>query len=195
MPSRQTGVLFMISAFGLNLTPGPAILFILSCCLGQGQGCGRRFGIWACHRIGDPGGRGGIRPQRCSLIRRVVGERLLAWLVGRPLQPQAPSVLPLVSAAIRRSGEQPARAVVADPRLVVSGHRGTDQLGHRPCRRIACRTDWAAPVLGPYSAILLSHAADWARCPAGVERAPLTGNPTFFRGGAARAAFSGTDQL
>ena len=35
MPSLQTVVLFMASALALNLTPGPAILFILSRCLGQ----------------------------------------------------------------------------------------------------------------------------------------------------------------
>lgn len=33
MPSLQTVVLFMASALALNLTPGPAILFILSRCL------------------------------------------------------------------------------------------------------------------------------------------------------------------
>jgi len=37
MPSWQTIALFMISALALNLTPGPAILFILSRCLGQGR--------------------------------------------------------------------------------------------------------------------------------------------------------------
>jgi threonine/homoserine/homoserine lactone efflux protein len=37
MPSLQTVVLFMASALALNLTPGPAILFILSRCLGQGR--------------------------------------------------------------------------------------------------------------------------------------------------------------
>ena len=37
MPSWQTVALFMISALALNLTPGPAILFILSRCLGQGR--------------------------------------------------------------------------------------------------------------------------------------------------------------
>ena len=37
MPNWQTIALFMISALALNLTPGPAILFILSRCLGQGR--------------------------------------------------------------------------------------------------------------------------------------------------------------
>lgn len=37
MPSLQTVVLFMASALALNLTPGPAILFILSRCLGHGR--------------------------------------------------------------------------------------------------------------------------------------------------------------
>jgi len=37
MPSPQTLALFMIVALALNLTPGPAILFILSRCLGQGR--------------------------------------------------------------------------------------------------------------------------------------------------------------
>jgi threonine/homoserine/homoserine lactone efflux protein len=37
MPSWQTIAVFMISALALNLTPGPAILFILSRCLGQGR--------------------------------------------------------------------------------------------------------------------------------------------------------------
>src|SRR5712691_6553222 len=37
MPSAQTIALFMISALALNLTPGPAMLFILSRCLGQGR--------------------------------------------------------------------------------------------------------------------------------------------------------------
>jgi threonine/homoserine/homoserine lactone efflux protein len=37
MPSAQTIALFMISALALNLTPGPAMLFILSCSLGQGR--------------------------------------------------------------------------------------------------------------------------------------------------------------
>jgi threonine/homoserine/homoserine lactone efflux protein len=37
MPSPQTIVLFMISALALNLTPGPAILFILSRSFGQGR--------------------------------------------------------------------------------------------------------------------------------------------------------------
>ena len=37
MPSPQTVVLFMISALALNLTPGPAILFILSRSFGQGR--------------------------------------------------------------------------------------------------------------------------------------------------------------
>src|SRR5215472_6418240 len=37
MPSWQTVAVFMISALALNLTPGPAILFILSRCLGQGR--------------------------------------------------------------------------------------------------------------------------------------------------------------
>jgi threonine/homoserine/homoserine lactone efflux protein len=36
-PSLQTIALFMGSALALNLTPGPAILFILSRCLGQGR--------------------------------------------------------------------------------------------------------------------------------------------------------------
>jgi threonine/homoserine/homoserine lactone efflux protein len=33
----QTIVLFMGTALALNLTPGPAILFILSRCLGEGR--------------------------------------------------------------------------------------------------------------------------------------------------------------
>ena len=37
MPSFQTIGLFMATALALNLTPGPAILFILSRCLGQGR--------------------------------------------------------------------------------------------------------------------------------------------------------------
>lgn len=37
MPSSQTIALFMISALALNLTPGPAILFILSRSVGQGR--------------------------------------------------------------------------------------------------------------------------------------------------------------
>jgi threonine/homoserine/homoserine lactone efflux protein len=37
MPSPLTIALFMGSALALNLTPGPAILFILSRCLGQGR--------------------------------------------------------------------------------------------------------------------------------------------------------------
>jgi threonine/homoserine/homoserine lactone efflux protein len=37
VPSPQTTALFMISALALNLTPGPAILFILSRCLGHGR--------------------------------------------------------------------------------------------------------------------------------------------------------------
>ncbi len=37
MPSAQTIALFMISALALNLTPGPAILFILSRSFGQGR--------------------------------------------------------------------------------------------------------------------------------------------------------------
>ena len=37
MPSSQTALLFMLAALALNLTPGPAILFILSRCLGQGR--------------------------------------------------------------------------------------------------------------------------------------------------------------
>jgi threonine/homoserine/homoserine lactone efflux protein len=37
MPSWQTIAVFMISALALNLTPGPAILFILSRCLGEGR--------------------------------------------------------------------------------------------------------------------------------------------------------------
>jgi threonine/homoserine/homoserine lactone efflux protein len=37
MPSAQTIALFMISALALNLTLGPAMLFILSRCLGQGR--------------------------------------------------------------------------------------------------------------------------------------------------------------
>ena len=37
MPSVQTTMLFMMTALALNLTPGPSILFILSCCLGQGR--------------------------------------------------------------------------------------------------------------------------------------------------------------
>jgi threonine/homoserine/homoserine lactone efflux protein len=37
MPSWQTIALFIVSALVLNLTPGPAILFILSRCLGQGR--------------------------------------------------------------------------------------------------------------------------------------------------------------
>jgi threonine/homoserine/homoserine lactone efflux protein len=37
MPSPQTTALFMASALALNLTPGPAILFILSRCLGEGR--------------------------------------------------------------------------------------------------------------------------------------------------------------
>ncbi len=99
MPSRQTIVLFMISAFGLNLTPGPAILFILSRCLGQGQGAA------------------------------------------------AVSVFGLATASV-------IQAVAAASGL---------------------------SALFAYST--------------GRGRAPLTGNPTFFRGGAARAAFSGTDRL
>jgi threonine/homoserine/homoserine lactone efflux protein len=37
MPRLQTIVLFMATALALNLTPGPAILFILSRCLGEGH--------------------------------------------------------------------------------------------------------------------------------------------------------------
>jgi threonine/homoserine/homoserine lactone efflux protein len=37
MPEPQTIALFMISALALNLTPGPAILFILSRSFGQGR--------------------------------------------------------------------------------------------------------------------------------------------------------------
>ena len=37
MPSSQTALLFMVTALALNLTPGPAILFILSRCLGHGR--------------------------------------------------------------------------------------------------------------------------------------------------------------
>jgi threonine/homoserine/homoserine lactone efflux protein len=37
MPSVQTIALFMGTALALNLTPGPAILFILSRCLGKGR--------------------------------------------------------------------------------------------------------------------------------------------------------------
>jgi threonine/homoserine/homoserine lactone efflux protein len=37
VPSLQTTLLFMATALALNLTPGPSILFILSCCLGQGR--------------------------------------------------------------------------------------------------------------------------------------------------------------
>jgi threonine/homoserine/homoserine lactone efflux protein len=37
MPSVQTIALFMGTALALNLTPGPAILFILSRCLGEGR--------------------------------------------------------------------------------------------------------------------------------------------------------------
>jgi threonine/homoserine/homoserine lactone efflux protein len=37
MPDLQTIALFMISALALNLTPGPAILFILSRSFGQGR--------------------------------------------------------------------------------------------------------------------------------------------------------------
>jgi threonine/homoserine/homoserine lactone efflux protein len=37
VPSPQTIALFMVSALALNLTPGPAILFILSRCLGMGR--------------------------------------------------------------------------------------------------------------------------------------------------------------
>ena len=37
MPSLQTIGLFIATALALNLTPGPAILFILSRCLGQGR--------------------------------------------------------------------------------------------------------------------------------------------------------------
>jgi threonine/homoserine/homoserine lactone efflux protein len=37
MPTLPTIALFMVTALALNLTPGPAILFILSRCLGQGR--------------------------------------------------------------------------------------------------------------------------------------------------------------
>ena len=37
MPKLQTIGFFMASALALNLTPGPAILFILSRCLGEGR--------------------------------------------------------------------------------------------------------------------------------------------------------------
>lgn len=37
MPSPRTMALFMVAALALNLTPSPAILFILSRCLGQGR--------------------------------------------------------------------------------------------------------------------------------------------------------------
>jgi threonine/homoserine/homoserine lactone efflux protein len=37
MPAPHTIALFMISALALNLTPGPAILFVLSRALGQGR--------------------------------------------------------------------------------------------------------------------------------------------------------------
>jgi threonine/homoserine/homoserine lactone efflux protein len=37
MPSSQTALLFMMTALALNLTPGPAILFILSRCFSQGR--------------------------------------------------------------------------------------------------------------------------------------------------------------
>jgi threonine/homoserine/homoserine lactone efflux protein len=38
VPSPRTIALFMASALALNLTPGPAILFILSRSFGQGRG-------------------------------------------------------------------------------------------------------------------------------------------------------------
>jgi threonine/homoserine/homoserine lactone efflux protein len=37
MPSSQTIALFMAAALALNLTPGPAVLFIISRCLGEGR--------------------------------------------------------------------------------------------------------------------------------------------------------------
>jgi threonine/homoserine/homoserine lactone efflux protein len=37
MPRLQTIALFMVSVLALNLTPGPAVLFILSRCLGEGR--------------------------------------------------------------------------------------------------------------------------------------------------------------
>lgn len=37
MPTSQTIALFMAAALALNLTPGPAVLFILSRCLGEGR--------------------------------------------------------------------------------------------------------------------------------------------------------------
>jgi threonine/homoserine/homoserine lactone efflux protein len=37
MPTLPTIALFMVTALALNVTPGPAILFILSRCLGQGR--------------------------------------------------------------------------------------------------------------------------------------------------------------
>jgi len=37
MPSPQTIALFMAAALALNLTPGPAVLFIISRCLGEGR--------------------------------------------------------------------------------------------------------------------------------------------------------------
>ena len=37
MPRLQTIALFMVSALVLNLTPGPAVLFILSRCFGEGR--------------------------------------------------------------------------------------------------------------------------------------------------------------
>ena len=40
MPAPHTIALFMISALALNLTPGPAILLVLSRALGQGRQAG-----------------------------------------------------------------------------------------------------------------------------------------------------------
>jgi hypothetical protein len=61
MPSLQTIALFMGTALVLNLTSGPAILFILSRCLGEGPRCGYRIRLWAGYRVDYSRTRGGVR--------------------------------------------------------------------------------------------------------------------------------------
>jgi LysE type translocator len=215
VPSLETIALFMASALVLNLTPGPAILFILSRSFGQGRAaavisvfglatasviralavafglsalfvfsplafaivkyCGAAYLVYLGIAGFLSGGLAGSAGRTVTRPSAIAGSGLLARSVDRPAQPEAPAVLLLVPAAIRRPGARRTQSADASPRAIVPGHRRADQSGGGAWRRNARRADRAPPVLGRCSALVFERGLDRARYPAGVERPSLTG--------------------
>jgi len=156
MPSWQTIAVFMISALALNLTPGPAILFILSRCLGQGRSAAvvSVFGLATAsvmHAVAAAFGLSALfvySPLAFAIVK-YCGAGYLVYL----------GIAGFLSGGIAG----------IDGRVAP----GADQSGSRPCRRVARRADCTPPLLGIGPALVLERSVDRARRPAGVERPPL----------------------